>query len=75
MRHARRWRLYGRIHTQDRKEHVVDRSFEGSGDPRTLALRELAKRPDKGAPWYGDAVTIRTPEGQEIVVDVPWPGE
>jgi len=66
-------RLYGKINIQSGAIRRVDRKFDGSGDVYAAALRELSKRKDQGEPWYGDAVTVITPLGQKLIVEVPYP--
>lgn len=67
--------LIGKINTIDGKVRTVNRYFDGSGDVVSKARECLAKRKDKGAPWYGDAVMVITPLSQRVIVDIPWPGE
>lgn len=66
-------RMQGSINKIDGKIARVDRIFEGAGDVRAAALITLAKRKDKGSPWYGDAIEVITPLGQTVIVEVPWP--
>lgn len=67
--------LIGRTHLPSGRVRTVDRLFDGAGDVKAKAMAELAKRRDKGAPWYGDAVTVITPLGQRVIVEIQWPGE
>lgn len=72
----RQYYLSGRIHTRDGRVHTLGRWFHITlDDVKGSALKELARRRDKGAPWYGDAVVVYAPTGRSIVVEVPWPYE
>jgi hypothetical protein len=67
-------RLKGRINVQSGAIRRVNRLFDGAGDVNAAAREVLAKRKDKGSPWYGDdTVTLTTPLGQRVQVDIPWP--
>lgn len=60
------YRVIGKIHTMDGKKHVVTRRFTSifatyhtrESEIISDALHALERRKDKGAPWYGDAITI-----------------
>ena len=68
------YRITGSITSQDGKTVRVSRTIRSS--PRFVrddVLRALERRADRGAPWYGDAVTVTGPSGSSFTVDVPWP--
>jgi hypothetical protein len=66
-------RLEGRINIQSGAIRRVSRLFDGAGGVEPAARHALAKRKDGGSPWYGDAVTVTTPLGEKVQVDIPWP--
>lgn len=73
------YRVIGKIHTIDGKQHVVNRWLydAGEGGISGEALRVLSERKDKGAPWYGDRIAVIDEEthgrAYKVYVDVPYP--